>query len=58
MDTKTMRDAIIQRLNYDKEFRGITAAGIDGRNFSAADIVIPRRDDKHEVYRIAVIKYQ
>lgn len=53
-----MRDAIIQRLNYDKEFRGITAAGIDGRNFSAADIVIPRRDDKHEVYRIAVIKYQ
>ena len=58
MEDRVLRDAIIQSLEKDKGFNGMTAAKIDGTYFKAADIAFPDSEGNCRQYRIAVIPHE
>jgi len=57
MNTKNIRDKILEHLMADTYFEGmVTAEEINGNNFSAIDIALPK-DKKVNVFRLMLIKH-
>ena len=57
MESKLIRDRIIQALKKEKEFSGMVAAEFNGTYFAAADIAFPDAEGICRQYRVAVIPH-